>query len=59
MKPGGWGIFQVPMKPGLAKTYEDFSITSPEERQKHFGQYDHVRWYGDDYFDRLKKRVLK
>ncbi|MCK0204326.1 class I SAM-dependent methyltransferase [Ornithobacterium rhinotracheale] len=59
MKPGGWGIFQVPMKPGLAKTYEDFNITSPEERQKHFGQYDHVRWYGDDYFDRLKKAGFK
>ncbi|MDO5655182.1 MAG: methyltransferase domain-containing protein [Flavobacteriaceae bacterium] len=55
MKPGGWGIFQVPMKYNLAETYEDFSIISPVERQKHFGQYDHVRWYGMDYFDRLKK----
>ena len=54
MKSGGWGIFQVPMKNSLEKTYEDFSITDPKERQKHFGQYDHVRWYGMDYFDRLK-----
>lgn len=54
MKRGGWGIFQVPMKTSLAKTYEDFSITNPKERQKHFGQYDHVRWYGMDYFDRLR-----
>lgn len=54
MKTGGWGIFQVPMKNSLEKTYEDFSITDPKERQKHFGQYDHVRWYGMDYFDRLK-----
>lgn len=54
MKRGGWGIFQVPMKTSLAKTYEDFSITDPKERQKHFGQYDHVRWYGMDYFDRLR-----
>lgn len=54
MKPGGWGIFQVPMRQPLEKTYEDFSITDPKERQKHFGQYDHVRWYGMDYFDRLK-----
>lgn len=53
MKPGGWGIFQVPMRQSLEKTYEDFSITDPKERQKHFGQYDHVRWYGMDYFDRL------
>lgn len=54
MKKGGWGIFQVPMKSSLEKTYEDFSITNPKDRQKHFGQYDHVRWYGMDYFERLK-----
>src|SRR5690606_18794761 len=54
MKKGGWGIFQVPMKTGLEETYEDFSIKDPKERQKHFGQYDHVRWYGMDYFQRLK-----
>lgn len=53
MKPKGWGIIQVPMKNSLEKTYEDFTITDPKERQKHFGQYDHVRWYGMDYFDRL------
>lgn len=54
MKPNGWGILQVPMKNSLAKTYEDFTITNPKDRQKHFGQYDHVRWYGMDYFDRLR-----
>lgn len=54
LKPGGWGILQVPMKNSLEKTYEDFSIKDPTERQKHFGQYDHVRWYGMDYFDRLR-----
>src|SRR5690606_40783340 len=54
MNKGGWGIFQVPMKTGLEETYEDFSIKDPKERQKHFGQYDHVRWYGMDYFQRLK-----
>ncbi len=54
MKKGGWGIFQVPMKNSLPKSYEDFTITDPKERQKHFGQYDHVRWYGMDYFERLK-----
>ena len=55
MKNGGWGIFQVPMKNSLEKSYEDFSITDPKERQKHFGQYDHVRWYGMDYFSRLEQ----
>lgn len=59
MKPGGWGIFQVPMKNSLEKTYEDFSIKDPKERQKHFGQYDHVRWYGMDYFQRLESVGFK
>ena len=54
LKPGGFGIFQIPMDYSREKTYEDFTITSPEDRAKHFGQYDHVRIYGLDYFDRLR-----
>lgn len=54
IKPHGMGIFQIPQDLSREKTYEDFSITSPEERAKHFGQYDHVRIYGRDYFDRLR-----
>ena len=54
LKPKGLGIFQIPQDLSLDKTYEDFSITSKEERKKHFGQYDHVRVYGKDYFDRLR-----
>lgn len=53
MKPGGWGIFQVPVR-DQEKTYEDHTITDPSEREKHFGQNDHVRWYGNDYPDRLR-----
>ena len=55
MRPGGTGIFQVPQDLGRNRTYEDFSITDPEQRAKHFGQYDHVRVYGKDYFERLRK----
>ncbi len=55
LKKGGMGIFQIPQDLNLDKTYEDFSISSPEERMKHFGQYDHVRIYGRDYFKRLRK----
>ena len=54
LKPNGMGIFQIPQDLSLEKTYEDFSITSPEERNKHFGQYDHVRVYGKDYFNKLR-----
>lgn len=55
MKPGGWGVMQVPQDWNRAETYEDPSITSPEEREKHFWQKDHVRLFGRDYPDWLKK----
>lgn len=54
LKPGGMGIFQIPQELERETTYEDFSITDPEARKKHFGQYDHVRVYGRDYFDKLR-----
>ena len=53
MKPGGWGIFQVPWVPGIEVTDEDPSITDPAERERRFLQYDHVRLYGEDYPQRL------
>jgi len=54
LKKGGLAILQIPQDYSRETTYEDLSITSPEERMKHFGQYDHVRVYGSDYFDRLR-----
>ncbi|MCK7590181.1 class I SAM-dependent methyltransferase [Subsaxibacter sp. CAU 1640] len=54
MKPGGWGIFQIPQDLSREKTFEDNSITDRKERAKIFGQYDHVRVYGRDYFDKLQ-----
>jgi len=54
MKPGGWGVFQVPQDLNRKKTYEDNSITDKKERARIFGQYDHVRIYGFDYFDKLR-----
>ncbi|CAM1364900.1 class I SAM-dependent methyltransferase [Tenacibaculum xiamenense] len=54
LKKGGLGIFQIPQDINRAKTFEDDSITNPKERAKIFGQYDHVRVYGLDYFDKLR-----
>lgn len=54
MKPGGWGIFQIPQDLKREKTFEDDSITDKKERAKIFGQYDHVRIYGRDYFNKLR-----
>ncbi|MBK6266037.1 methyltransferase domain-containing protein [Marivirga sp. S37H4] len=56
LKPGGWGIIQVPFFPPIPdETFEDDTITNPKEREKVFGQDDHVRLYGKDYPDRLRK----
>lgn len=55
LKPGGWGICQIPLFfPLPDKTVEDPSITDPAGREKAFGQSDHVRLYGKDYADRLR-----
>ena len=54
MKPGGWGIFQIPQDLSREETFEDDSITDKKERARIFGQYDHVRIYGRDYFQKLR-----
>lgn len=54
LKPGGMGIFQIPQDLGRENTFEDDSITDPKKRAEIFGQYDHVRVYGRDYFDKLR-----
>lgn len=53
MRPGAWAILQVPISKVLEKTYEDSTITDPKDREKHFGQFDHVRIYGQDYPKKL------
>jgi SAM-dependent methyltransferase len=55
LKPGGWAILNSPINEKRGTTYEDPSIREPAEREKHFGQRDHVREYGLDYTDRLSK----
>ena len=47
-------ITLVPQKLNLKTTYEDNSIISEKDRLKHFGQKDHVRYYGLDFSQRLK-----
>ncbi len=59
MKTGGYGIFQIPQDLNRETTFEDNSITDKKERAKIFGQYDHVRVYGRDYFDKLRSIGFK
>ena len=59
MKVDGMGIFQIPQDLSRETTFEDNSITDKKERTKIFGQYDHVRIYGRDYFDKLRTAGFK
>jgi SAM-dependent methyltransferase len=54
LKKGGMAILQIPQDLNREKTFEDNTITDRKERAKIFGQYDHVRIYGRDYFDKLR-----
>lgn len=49
LSPGGWAIFTVPQKDGLSATDEDSSILSPADRERRFGQPDHLRIFGSDF----------
>jgi SAM-dependent methyltransferase len=51
LKPGGWAVLVVPFRDAL-ETFEDPTITDPQSRQRLFGQWDHVRWYGAADFQR-------
>ncbi|MBN1952625.1 MAG: methyltransferase domain-containing protein [Bacteroidales bacterium] len=58
LKQGGFCIIQTPFQEG--EIYEDSSMTTPEEREKHFGQSDHVRIYSvAGLKDRLESVGLK
>jgi len=59
LKPGGMGIFQIPQDLNRETTFEDDTITDKVERAKIFGQYDHVRIYGRDYFKKLRSIGFK
>jgi SAM-dependent methyltransferase len=59
LKPGGMGIFQIPQDLSREFTFSDDSITNQKERAAIFGQYDHVRIYGRDYFDKLRNIGFK
>lgn len=55
LRPGGWAILQVPLALALERTIEDPTLTDPAERERRFGQSDHVRLYACDYKERLER----
>ena len=59
LKKGGTAVLQVPLEQERMTTFEDDSITDQKKRTKIFGQYDHVRVYGIDFFKRLESVGFK
>ena len=51
LRSGGLVLVFVPLQPHA--TVEDPTCTDPKERERRFGQFDHVRHYGPDIIDRL------
>lgn len=54
LAPGGTAILMVPIAPHGVVTDEDPTVVDPQERIRRFGQFDHVRYYGCDFPDRLR-----
>ena len=51
---GGIFVVSVPLVEGWGKTYENSEkLDTPENRKLHFGEHDHVRYYGRDFRDRV------
>lgn len=55
LSSGGYAILTVPQKDRLKITFEDPSVVDPKERERLFGQADHVRIYGEDFASFLEK----
>lgn len=53
LKPGGIALLQVPLALQRSATDEDPSLSDPVARIQRFGQSDHIRLYGRDYYERL------
>ena len=51
LERNGWALLNVPITAEM--TFEDPTVTEPQERLRLFGQEDHVRRYGADFINRL------
>ena len=59
LKPGGVVLIMLPVIEGWSTTYENNAVVTPEERARHYGQADHVRYYGADVRDRIRAAGFK
>ena len=54
LRDGGQFWVTVPVVEAWTRTYETPIVTTPEERERHYGRYDHCRVYGRDLVTRLE-----
>ncbi len=59
LNKNGIAILQVPIDINNNYTHEGRDIDNKQDRNKLFGQYDHMRMYGLDYFKKLKNIGFK
>lgn len=61
LKKGGIALLLVPLDMSRSETDEEAldETLTPQQREERFGQYDHVRIYGTDYFSRLQTSRFK
>ena len=59
LKLKGNAILQVPINETLENTIDGRDTKDKNLRNKLFGQYDHLRIYGKDYYDKLIKVGFK
>lgn len=55
LRPGGQAILMVPIVEGWETTYENPDAVTAQDRTFHYGQDDHIRYYGADLRDRIRK----
>lgn len=54
LRPGGFAILTTPAVYSWADSYEDPAIEAADARYRHFGQADHVRYFGQDVEARIR-----
>jgi len=55
LKPGGLALIMAPVIEGWRNTYENPKVVTPEDRKRHYGQSDHLRYYGADIRERIRQ----
>ena len=59
LKKKGVAILQVPLNLEISETIDGRDIKDGKKRNKLFGQYDHLRTYGKDFFKKIESKGFK